>query len=267
MIFEFKINKYYLIGYALSSRSKPFPSWKRLEQKIWLKYRDEAAYYFLNSKYASLALGKIQTELNDKNFKRVWGKHLKVLKKIYNDILKTKEFKRLYQETKNYLKFVKNQWQKNEKEALKILEEVSGLKIPKQKITVYLTHPKSCNGRTLDKKTIAVGHLEKWQNHITICLCHELLHIMTWGGHFQPHYDILHSLILLNDNELKIRLNKKGRYFKERKLNTEPPELFPLEKKILPYWKKYLKEKLDKVKDISKFKHFLIKQVKSKGRF
>jgi|GEM_PF-1087766 len=261
MIFEFKINKYHLLGYALSSSSKPFPSWKKLEQKIWLKYRDEAAYYFLNSKYAPLALEKIQTELNDKNFKRVWEKHLKVLKKIYNDILKTKEFKRLYQETKNYLKFVKNQWQKNEKEALKILEEVSGLKIPKQKITVYLSHPNSYNGRVLDKKTIVWGHKEEWKNYATVYLSHELLHIMTQLQSWDKNYPLLHALICLTaNNELRIRLNKKGRYFKEGKCYTERLDIRKIEKKILPDWKKYLKREkggLNGIKNILQLEQFL----------
>ena len=85
---------------------------------------------------------------------------------------------------------------------------------------------------------------------------------MTWPGHFQSHYDILHSIILLNDNELKIRLNKKGIYFKEGKLNIEPPEFFDLEKKILPYWKKYLNGGLGK--NILEFKNSIKAKIKQK---
>jgi len=56
---------------------------------------------------------------------------------------------------------VKKQWNKNEKGALKILQDISGLPLPKHKITVYITHPKSRNSKTLDKKTIVCGHIEK----------------------------------------------------------------------------------------------------------
>ncbi|MEK7495930.1 MAG: hypothetical protein AAB616_00465 [Patescibacteria group bacterium] len=262
MKFEFKINKYYLVGYAMMSKNKPFPDWQKLEEKIWQKYRDEPAYYFLNPKYISWALEKLQTDFTEKNIESVFTEQAKTLKKIYQEIFKSKEFKRLYKETYKHLLFIKKQWQKNEKEALKILREISKLPIPKQKITVYITHPKSYNGKTIDQNTIVCGHIEKWKNHITICLCHELLHIMTWPGHFQSHYDILHSIILLNDNELKIRLNKKGIYFKEGKLNIEPPEFFDLEKKILPYWKKYLNGGLGK--NILEFKNSIKAKIKQK---
>lgn len=246
MKFEFKINKFYLVGCAMMSKNKPFPAWKKLEEKIWQKYRDEPTYYFLNPKYINWSLGKLQTDFAKKNIESVFIEQAKTLKKIYQDIFKTKEFKRLYKETYKYFRFVKKQWERNEKEALKILKEISGLSIPKQKINVYIIHPALEIAETLDKKTIVRGRKEKWKNHSTIFLCHELTHIMTWPTHFQPHYDILHAIIMLSDNELKIRLNKKGIYFKEGKLNIEPPEFFDLEKKILPYWKKYLAGNLGK---------------------
>ena len=129
--------------------------------------------------------------------------------------------------------------------------------IPKHKITVYITHPKSQNAKTINKNTIVRGREEKWKNHSTIFLCHELMHIMTWLDHFQPNYDILHALIMLADNELKIRLNKKGKYFKEGKFCTESPTFLPLEKKLFPYWRKYLGGKLKK--NILELKEFLIK--------
>lgn len=259
MKIEFKINKYHLVGYSISSKNKPFPAWKKLEEKIWEKYKNEPAYYFLNPRYINWALEKLQTDFSDKNINNVFLKHCVILKKIYQDIFKTKEFKKLLKETNIHLLFIKNQWKKNENDALKILEEVSGLPIPKHKIIVYITHPKSRNAKTLDKNTIVCGHYEEWKNHLTICLCHELLHIMTWPGHLQPNFDVLHSIILLNDNELKIRLNKKGEYFKEGNLNIEPPEFFNLEKKILPHWKKYLSGKL--TNNILELQKFLVKKL------
>lgn len=262
MKFEFKINKYYLVGYAIASKNKPFPAWKKLEEKIWQKYRDEPAYYFLNPKYISLALERIQVNFSDGNIKKILQNQGLVLEKIYHDIFKTKEFQRLYRETNQHLSFIKNQWQKNEKRALKILEEISGLPIPKQKIAVYITHPKSRNAKTIDKHTIVCGRTENWKNYLTVYLCHELLHIMTWPGHFQPNFDILHAIMTLINDELKIRINKKGKYlnFKKEELNTEAVKLIKLTKKILPYWEKYLNGNIGK--NILELKEFLIKKSK-----
>lgn len=258
---EFKINKYYLVGYTIMSKNKPFPAWQRLEEKIWQKYREEPAYYFLNLKYISWALEKLQTDFTEKNIESAFTEQAKTLKKIYNDIFQSKEFKKLYKETYKYLQFVKNQWQKNEKEALKILQEISGLPIPKQKIAVYITHPKSHNGKTLDQNTIVWGHTEDWKNYATVYLSHELLHIMTWPSHFQKNYNISHALICLaTNNELRIRLNKKGKYFKAGKIYTEYPEMIKLEKAILPHWKKYLGGKTSK--NILELKSFLDKYKK-----
>ncbi len=260
MKFEFKINKYYLVGYAIMSPHKPFPAWKKLEERIWRKYRDEPAYYFLNPKYISLAIEKIQVNFSDGNIKKTLQNQGLVLEKIYQDIFKSNEFKRLLKETKKHLIFIKNQWSKNEKESLKILQEISGLPIPKHKITVYITHPKSRNAKTINKTTIACGRTENWKNYLTVYLCHELLHIMTWPGHFQPNFDILHAIIMLTDDELKIRLNKKGKYlsFKKEELNAKAIKSINLAKKILSYWRKYLNGNIGK--NILELKEFLAKK-------
>ncbi len=241
----------------MASKNKPFPAWKKLEERIWRKYRDEPSYYFLNPKYISLALEKIQVNFSNGNIKKIFKKQGLVLEKIYQDIFKSSEFRRLLKETKKHLIFIENQWSRNEKKALKNLREISGLSIPKRKITVFITHPKSLNCKTLNQNTITRGCKERWKNHSTIFLCHELSHIITWPGHFQPHYNILHAIIMLIDNELKLRLNKKGKYFEEGKICTESPTFLLLEKKILPYWKKYLAGKLGK--NILELKKFLIK--------
>ena len=57
----------------------------------------------------------------------------------------------------------------------------------------------------------------------------------------------MHILIALaTDNELRIRLNKNGRYFTYKKTSAEPlylKKLWELERKITPYWKEYLKNR------------------------
>lgn len=252
----------------MASKHKPFSGWKKLEEKIWKKYREEPAYYFLNSTNINginWAVGKLQMDFSDKNIELVFKKQAKVLRKIYQEIFRTNEYKRLLKETKKHLIFTRNQWNKNEKEALRILQEISGLPISKHKINVYVTHQKLHIGRTLDKKTIVWGHEEDWTNYSSVYLCHELLHIMTWPGHWEKNYNILHTLICLaTNNELRIRLNKRGKYFKEGKFYTEYPEAIKLEKKILPYWKKYLGGKAGK--NILELKSFL-DEYKKRGRF
>jgi len=51
--------------------------------------------------------------------------------------------------------------------------------------------------------------------------------------------DVLHAAIeLLVDNELRIRLNKKGKYFEYQNHR----HLKEIEKKLYPAWKQYLKQ-------------------------
>ena len=96
------------------------------------------------------------------------------------------------------------------KKAFKILEELSGIKLPDITIQVYLTHPKLKNGMAVDNQTIVWGHPEDWPNYSTVYLCHEIMHILT----NLDRSDITHAVIeLMADNELRIRLNNKGKYF------------------------------------------------------
>lgn len=255
MKFKFKINKYYLVSHTMISENKPFSDWKKLEEKIWRKYKNEPAYYFLNPKHINWALKTIQTDFLNNSIKKSFLKQSLILEKIYSEIFKSKEFKRLYKETEKYLKFVENQWRKNEKKALNILKKLSGFKLPKKEIVVYITHQKLYKGKAIvDKNIILWGHSEDWENYSTIYLCHELMHILTW--HKQKNYNLMHAIIeLLTDEELRIQLNKKGEYFKENEKIIGHKNLISLKKKILPYWKKYIKKELaiDNIFELEKF--------------
>ena len=48
---------------------------------------------------------------------------------------------------------------------------------------------------------------------------------------------------LISDNELRIRLNKGGRYFYSEGKKVGHPFLKEIEKQMLPYWLNYLKRK------------------------
>ena len=153
---------------------------------------------------------------------------------------RSQEYKRLIQETKKYTIFVQKQWRRNEKKILSFVESITGIKLPKKTIDIYLTHPKLNNGMTLDDSTIVWSHSEDWKNYATVYLCHELMHIFT---NHDPS-EITHAVIeLMTDNELRIHLNGKGIYFKESGKEVGHRSLRKLEKKILPRWKIYLKKK------------------------
>jgi len=109
---------------------------------------------------------------------------------------------------------------------------------------------------TVDNQTIVWGHPEEWPNYSTVYLCHEIMHILT---NLDPS-DITHAVIeLMTDNELRIRLNNKGKYFQY----PGHKHLRKLEKNILPEWKKYLKKPekniFNFIKDLKKKKATLIK--------
>ncbi|MBR9707540.1 MAG: protein phosphatase CheZ [Candidatus Diapherotrites archaeon] len=154
---------------------------------------------------------------------------------------KTKEFKTLLKQTQEYLKVVEKQWASSQKLTTEIVQDLTGLSFRKS-FTVYITHPSLRSGMYVQNNQILWGHSEKWPNYSLIYLWHEILH--SYFGHSKGE----HALIeLITDNELRIRLNG-GKY---------PPFeghdwLNSLRKKLLPSWKKYLKQKKKNIKTIQK---------------
>jgi len=235
MIFNFKINKNYLLIHALKQNISPFKEWVDLKNYLWEKNKN--SYDFL--------IGNPEIFLkinNEKDIKQIAQKSILLI----DSAIKRKEFKRLYSETQKYKNWIEKEWLKNEDKILNFIQENSGLEIKRnKKIDVFITHPKLLNGKTIIKKNIICwGHSEDWKNYSIIYLTHELMHILT-KEKINSH--TMHALIeLLIDNELRIFLNKKGKYFKENKQHVGHEYLFDIEKKILPKWKKYLKDKNQK---------------------
>ena len=264
MKLEFKINKPALIKDAFSQKSGSFNLSKELESQLWKKYCNDPAYYLLDPSFIDWGLGEIFIQAGEVGFKKSFLKTANFLEKISEEVLKSKEFKKLLSETEKYKDSVEKQWQKNEKFVLNYFKNTLGLKIPKDKITVYIFHPKSFNGHANpETKTIRWGHSEDWPNYSTVYLAHEILHIIT-----KETSEIMHALIqLATDNELRIRLNKKGEYFTFKKIsNIEkmPPhskKVYELEKKIYPIWKEFLESR--KEKNIFKLKEKIEKKLKS----
>ncbi len=251
MKLKFKINKLALIRdvfvqnyYARKEQKEiPFPFWLKLEKYLWTQFRNEPTYYLINPIHHDWALNELFIKTEKKEFQKTFFKIAQVLEKIYMKTVKTKEFKRLFSETEKYKNFVEKQWKENEKLILNYFENTLGLEIPTYEIAVYIFHPKSCHGKANKQtKTIQWGHSEDWKNYTTVYLSHEIMHIIT--DQKCKNIKTMHALIELSiDNELRITLNKKGKYFKEGKFNIGHPYLRNLENIILPHWNNYLKNR------------------------
>ncbi len=269
MKFEFKISKFALIrsiflsnNYCRKNKKHLlFPFWIKLENRLWKKFRDDPAYYFINSIHLDWALDEIAIEAEEKGFHNSFLNITEKVEKIYKEIEKAKEFKRLLTETKKYKSFVENQWKKNEQFVLNYIQNILGLKIPNYTIKIYIFHPKTFHGRAnFDLKSIAWGHPEDWKNYSTVYLCHELMHILTYKK--TKNAMLMHAIIeLAMDNELRIRLNKKGKYFKENNISVGHKSLKSLENSILSQWHKFLKNKNNK-SDIFKFETLCLKKAR-----
>lgn len=231
MKLQFKIDKKYLLAHALWRNTMPFPGWDNLKNYLWQE--SIFGYQFLTGlPEAFLQFNKTSEIIKEGD-------------KLYKKALKRKEFKRLLAETKKYRQWLEKEWHKNEKKILSWVKELSGLKISDKTITVFVTHPKFNNGKSLAEKDIILwGHPEDWKNYSLVYLTHELLHLLTKKCK-KPF--TMHALIeLLADNEVRSRLNGGGVYFREGKHSVGHPYLAKLEKKILPQWKKFVKDRRGK---------------------
>ncbi len=228
--FEFIIDKEYLFLHAFRYRSKGLPDWVRLHNKIW--ETDKDVYDFL--------AGRPEVMVSNLSLKQLSSKADKVIA----DILRTNGFKKAYKETNLYKKWISKQWDNNKTKINSILESVLKIDIPKLKFKVFLTHPKLTNGCYLGDYRICWGHPEEWNNYSLVYLVHEALHET-----LKDYGNLGHAVIeLIADNELRIKLNKKGKYFQFK----GHEELSDLEKKLYPYWKKYLKDDTKNIFDFLK---------------
>jgi len=225
----FMINKYYLAAYSFYSRCEPFNGY--LNKKYWFidhVWTDKNEAFIFTPPRPEVLLffdpdSKKNEILNNQG----------IIRSAYKEYFRTREFKRLLKETNIYKRQVQHGWIKNHDEVIGYMEDLSGLDLPNQKIDIIITHPKLRNGICLSKNTICFGHTEDWKNYSTVYLCHEILHIMTNLSSSR----IMHAIIeAIADNEIRIRLNKRGRYFE-----TESNNHYML-RKILPYWLKYLND-------------------------
>lgn len=230
-------------------RKPTFPYLQKLENRLGEKFGDDPAYYFINPIHFNWAIKKVYILIEEKEAKKTFLDLARNTEKIYNEITKTKEFKKILSETEKYKTFVEKQWNKNQDFVFNYFKNTLGLKLPSYTITTYICHPKSFNGSSdYETKSILWGHTENCPNYSTIYLSHEILHIITYTK--TKDFNTMHALIeLASDNELRIRLNKKGGYpvIKGSIDTAEMPlhirKLIETEKKAYPYWIDYLKDK------------------------
>ena len=232
---KFVVDEDYAIAHALSwihnRRRLPFPAWKEFRREFWEKY--PKIYYlitgFIEYNIVFCSLRKISLETQTKQ-----------MKAVLREIKKDKRVKRLIEETKLYCEKVRKDWERNKRKALKWLSELSGISLPSTTITVLITHPKLRNGVYIGEKIICWGGPEEYPNFNTAGLCHEILHYLTYS---RKRSKIMHSIIeLLAEEEIRIRLNKKGRYFQY----PGRKDLKKIKRFVFPYWKRYLSERKEK---------------------
>lgn len=225
----------FLSAFNQIQQNEPFQGWSSFTLDKWDKYPQEC--YFL----AGFAEWPLLSRIS---LKTLAIKSEKLLK----DWLKSPEVKKLIEETIKYRDWLEEEWEKKGTKSLLELENIIRMPLPEQEISVYITHPNLRNGMALNSKIIVWGHSEDWLNYSIVYLCHEIMHILFWNE--KSNRDIVHAVIeLAVDNELRIRLNKKGQYFQEDRLRVGHQKLRKIERELLPFWKKYLNNPNINLKD------------------
>lgn len=243
MKLRFLINPYYLLLHSIQKarKGKPFPAWSKLVKE------NDTASQLLRDPLQAMTVVK-----NKREFRRIF----QMTEKRINRLLTTQEFRRILKETEHYQEWVETEWKKNADRVLQTLSDITGLSFPDQTMTVFMTHPTLSNGMNIpEQRVICWGHSEDWRHYTVVYLCHEMLHIFAHRKYTDEH--VMHAIIeLAVDNELRIRLNGRGQYFQEGRYVVGHPALYKLEKRLLPFWKKYLKGKL-KVKNLISFERWV----------
>lgn len=244
---NFKINKIYLYVQIIKQAKFLGKRGEILENRLWKK--SKIVYSMISGVYYDQIAANITIKNPTiKSFSRDLNKNIKLVEKILDQELNSREFVEIYKETEDYKKKTKKQWRENREQALGHLKDITGLKLPNVTLSVYLIHPLLHDGRYWADNIITWGHSEDWKNYTTVYLCHEIMHFLTKD--YVGDKKSLHALIeLACDDELRIRLNQDGKYFREGKFRIGHESLRKVEKKFLPQWRQYLqgrkKGKLD----------------------
>jgi hypothetical protein len=234
MKLKFLIDPKYVFLHAFNQdqRKEPFRGWGNFTMKIWDKYPQEC---YLLAGYAEWPIiKKSSLSMTADN-----------AEKLLDTWLKNPQARKLIKETEKYKNWLEKEWGEKGQDALNELKKITKIQLPNRTISVYITHPKLNNGMTINTKTITWGHSEDWENYSIVYLCHEIMHIVLWNS----KSSVSHAAIeLATDNELRIKLNKRGEYFREGKYDIGHNKLKEVEQKLFPRWKKYLKDPKTNIK-------------------
>jgi hypothetical protein len=230
---KFTVDKDFILQHVLRSYSDHLP-FLRLKKMVWVKNKN--LYQILSQNLEPLIM--------ERGFIGGCINATADVKKNLLEIYGTDEFKKIFREVGEYADQVKKQWDKNYAASAGFLTDILNVDTTKirKEITVYVSHPRLWRGRSyIEEDVIAWSHPDEWKNYATVYLWHEVMHHITADMPCAPN--LMHALIELScDNELRIRLNGGGIYFKEGGIPLGHKYLANLDKKLLPDWKKYLKD-------------------------
>ncbi|MEK7193687.1 MAG: hypothetical protein AAB652_02755 [Patescibacteria group bacterium] len=230
---SFIVDKSFILQHILKSFSD-WRSVKVLKHKLWK--RNQKLYYILAQNIEPLTFADNFSE----ELKRAVKDSLSDLSFIYKNPL----FRKILKETEKYRLFVNEQWEKNYNLSLMHMRDITKLPLDTVQLNleVYISHPKLSRGRSYpEQRVIAWAHSEDWKNYSTVYLWHEIMHHIAYSRKGSSH--LMHALIeLACDNELRVRLNGRGGYFREGEFDVGHNYLVKLERKITEEWKKYLND-------------------------
>lgn len=228
---SFTVDKIYLLQHILKTQctSKDF---QLIKHALWRR-NENLCYLLAQNIEPSICRGNFVSAIKDS---------LSNMRRDLSHIYNSPPFKRVLRQTNRYAFFVENQWKKNYAASLKIITDITRLDFStiELHLKVFISHPELSRGRSYpDQKSIGWGHSEDWKNYSTVYLWHEIMHHLTYKS--RANQTLMHALIELTcDNELRIRLNKRGHYFTEGAFSIGHRNLRELEKSVETRWRKYL---------------------------
>lgn len=213
---EFKIKPRYIAIYSFQYKRGIVSN--KLKNKIWDKNKN-FFLYLAGKNYDRVLYGFDRCE----RFEEEW-----------KDLMKEEEIKKIIKETEEFKEKIEKDWNENKEKALKLIEKLSGLKLPDKKIKVYLTNPKQKNGSWhREIESITWGPRDKYPLYSIKYFCHEIMHSLA------PRGRVMHAIIELIDEKIHEELTGK-------KIIDGHDYLKEIKEEIRPKWEKYLKEKTHK---------------------
>ena len=236
-----------LLAHILGDHSSHAP-FLRIKKRAW---EHNPSFYYLASQ-------KIDPLIMDFGLSSGVAKATAEHARAISFVKRSTEFGRALIETKKYAAAIEKEWNSRYPVSVMHMDAITKTSISaiNETITVYILHPLLQSGRSyIDQRAILWSHKAEWKDYAVIYLWHEIMHHITYRKSKAPH--LMHSVIeLCCDNELRIRLHGRGRYFKENGTGVGHRYLEDLNKILLPDWKEYLKRPNE---TIYQFEHHMTK--------